>query len=117
MASIIIDGHTIQMPSAHSWAPPGSLGVSGVGDDVLPAIWSYALGWDYMLPPDFNVLWTIRLTKQGQNISASLPEIGAVGYTFKTYTCRINPVIHQGFFEGAYQGVRTMLVGIDITIP
>jgi hypothetical protein len=117
LPTLIINGISILMPTNHGWSPPQSLGTGGSGNEVIPGIWKYPMAWDLMYAEDFNALWEIWYNNQGTLITAQLPEIGALTYSLKTYSCVINPVISRGFFQGAYQGVSTMLAGIDITIP
>ena len=117
LPTLTINGISILMPTNHGWSAPGSLGVSAVGNEVIPGIWKYPMGWDLMEASDFNEIWNIWYNNQGLNITAELPEIGALTYVLKTYTCVMNPVISRGFFQGTYQGVSTILVGIDITLP
>lgn len=117
LVPITINGISIQMPSTHGWITPSSLGIGGAGNDVIPSIYKYQLNWEIMPASDFYDLYNIYFSNIGLNISVQLPKLGDALYTPKIYLCRINPVTHQGFFEGTYLAVKTELVGIDITTP
>lgn len=113
--SIQINGISILMPSTHGWITPQSLGTGGTGAEVIPGIYKYSLNWDLMTSLDFSEVYNIWRNNQNSNITAYLPILGDASYTHKLYTCRISPVIYQGFIEGSYASVKTELVGIDIT--
>lgn len=112
---LVLDGVTIQMPMSHGWVSPSGLGVGGAGNVVIPGIWSYRLSWSFLDPEKYKEVWDIWNDNQGQDITVQLPEIGADPYALTSFTCRINPITNNGFFEGFYQQVTTSLVGIDIT--
>lgn len=113
--AIVVNSVTIKMPTTHGWQPTSSLGVGGAGNTVLTAIWSYRMNWQALAPDDFKEIYDIWFDSQGQDITASLPELAAATYVLKSYTARANPVVFSSFFEGHYLGVATELVGIDIT--
>lgn len=115
MTLVTLNGTTIQGPADLGWVPPNTIGVGGRGDNVVPAFREFFLVWNFMYPEDFSVVWNIWNDNQGQDIIANLPELGAATYTFRNYTCRINPISTRGFFNRTYANVRTTLVGIDIT--
>lgn len=116
MPIVTLNSVDIQGPTEHGWVAPEAIGVGAAGNAVISAVWSYALSWSIMTPAEFQLVWDIWNDNQGVDITASLPEIGIATYSFKSYTCRINPIVFTSFFETTYRGVSTTLIGIDITV-
>lgn len=114
---ITLVGTTIQMPTTHGWVYPSPIGTGGRGNIVIPIIYKYGMNWDFMLPEDFNILRQLQQNNTNVPVSAYLPEIGNASYSFKTYTCIIDPITYRNYYEGSYQEVSTQLIGIDITLP
>lgn len=112
---LTLNGISVQHPTSHRWEPPESLGTGGLGQEVLPGIYSYVMAWNTMAPAEFAELYAIWWENQGVQIPVELPELGAATYVLASYNGVMNPVTHRGFFEGHYQNVTTEVIGIDIT--
>lgn len=113
---IKIDDIQIQMPSEHGWNKPDTIGVSGIGQEIISGVWSYFMNFDGMFADEYSILWNLWKDNINQMVSVYLPEIGfnSEKYTYKYYSGTINPPEYNNFYEGSYDNVKLIISGISI---
>ena len=91
-----------QQPSSGRWMPQTSVGVSGDGHPIYPAVWSFQLTWNVIAPAQFEEIYNAyKSAALTGTVVMQLPDLDAATYTFKNYSgCTLQkPEVGQYFTE------------------
>lgn len=74
-------------PTTGRWMPKSSVGITGDGHPIYPAVREYELRWILATPSDIeqvrNYFYVTSITG---TLVVDLPQLGASTYTFKAYS-------------------------------
>lgn len=103
-------------PTEHNWVSRSSLGYSGTGHPILPAVREYKLVFNLVSSSDFSQLVNFfNAVSVTGTVVATLPTYGASTYGFSNYSgVIINEIEYSGFFEEHYQEAIVILSNIRI---
>lgn len=115
MASYALDGTTLDaQPTTAAWIDRDTVGITGNGHGVYPALRSFQMNWDFLTAAQFEEIHDIW---ESNNITgtvvANLPKYKDSSYGYYAYSgCVLREPTFGDFFEQHYSDVSLLIVRI-----
>lgn len=107
--SYAINGTSLLLsPTKAGWGSRNEIGIDGGGHPVYPAVRQFELSWGLAHPNDVKqILDAWQVVSNTGTVSFDLPEWGASGYKFKTYSgCTMREPTVGNYFEEYIEDVK-----------
>lgn len=102
-------------PSEGVWNQRDSLGIDGGGHPIYPAKRTFELKWGLISVSDLQQIINVYNTVQNTGTaSVDLPQFGAAGYQFKTYSgCTLNEPQVGAYFNEYVADTSLLILNIQ----
>jgi len=105
-----INGTEFLAPTSHRWIEREKLGNDGNGRPIYPSVGDFELSWELMSVADLQVLIDFARASQTGTVVADLPQWGAAGYLFYSYSgTYVNHPVAESYFAEHVQGVTVII--------
>lgn len=108
-----LNGTEILKPTSHRWVEREMIGVDGNGRPLYPTIGEFELSWQLMSVSDLQTLINFARASQTGTVVSDLPEWGAAGYLFKSYSgTYVNRPAIDNYFAEYVEGVTLTISNV-----
>lgn len=108
-----VNGTEFLAPTTHRWIERESLGFDGNGRPIYAAVGEYELNWELMSVADLQTLINFGRASQTGTVVVDLPQWGAAGYLFNSYSgTYFNRPKVDSYFAEYVQGVSVIINNI-----
>lgn len=108
-----LNGTEILKPTSHRWVEREMIGVDGNGRTLYPTMGEFELSWQLMSVSDLQTLINFARASQTGTVVSDLPEWGAAGYLFKSYSgTYVNRPAIDNYFAEYVEGVTLTISNV-----